>query len=596
MYYNFVRDHCTHPFYLPEDTPLKTIWGERLDPEAILPEYPRPQLRRDSYLCLNGRWRYAFSKGEDMPLKMEGEILVPFSPESPLSGVGRALQKGERLWYRREFALPEGFNQGRVLLHFGGVDQRATVFLNGRELGSHGGGYTPFTLDITPALQKENLLTVRVQDDTEGGPYARGKQSSKPGGIWYTAQSGIWQTVWLESVPKQFITGLFINPLYDESAVELTVCARQDGMPCTARVGDVVSHGLSNQPFRMSMQGFTPWSPQRPHLYNLTIKMGDDLVQSYFGMRKFSVGKDEKGIPRLFLNGEPFFFNGVLDQGYWPDGLYTPPSDEAMVYDIQAMKELGFNTLRKHVKVEPLRWYYHCDRLGMLVWQDMPNGGGPYRSKVTVAPLITNKHRPDTDDAAFGREDQGEKDGFIQELGEMIANLYNCVSIAMWVPFNEGWGQFDAKEMAERIREWDDTRLIDHASGWHDQGAGDVKSIHTYFRPYRFRPDPQGRPVALTEFGGYGLTIPEHSLPNKSFCYKTCKTQEELFQAWKKLYERQILPAVGKGLSAAIYTQLSDVEGERNGILTYDRAVCKLPPEARELNQRLEQSLKAPEK
>ena len=217
-----------------------------------------------------------------------------------------------------------------------------------------------------------------------------------------------------------------------------------------------------------------------------------------------------------------------------------------MVYDIQAMKELGFNTLRKHVKVEPLRWYYHCDRLGMLVWQDMPNGGGPYRSKVTVAPLITNKHRPDTDDAAFGREDQGEKDGFIQELGEMIANLYNCVSIAMWVPFNEGWGQFDAKEMAERIREWDDTRLIDHASGWHDQGAGDVKSIHIYFRPYRFRPDPQGRPVALTEFGGYGLTIPEHSLPNKSFCYKTCKTQEELFQAWKKLYERQILPAVGK--------------------------------------------------
>ena len=578
---------------------MKTAWSETLDPNAILPEYPRPQMARESYLNLNGMWQYAIAKEGETPEKPAGDILVPFSPESELSGVGRMLKPKETLWYTRIFTLPQGFNIGRVLLHFGAVDQTATVYLNGSELGTHTGGYLPFSFDATDSLKEgENTLAVRVRDESDASFHSRGKQKRKRGGIWYTPQSGIWQTVWCESVPAQYIAALRITPLFDESSVE--ICAYpQDAecaLPCIVRIGDVVQHGTAGVPVTVSMEGFKPWSPEHPYLYDCEVRMGEDCVKSYFGMRKFGVEQDEAGVPRLFLNGKPYFHTGVLDQGYWPDGLYTPPSDEAMVYDIQAMKELGFNTLRKHVKVEPLRWYYHCDRLGMLVWQDMPNGGGPYRSKVTVAPLITNKHRPDTDDAAFGREDQGEKDGFIQELGEMIANLYNCVSIAMWVPFNEGWGQFGAKEMAERIREWDDTRLIDHASGWHDQGAGDVKSIHTYFRPYRFRPDPQGRPVALTEFGGYGLTIPEHSLPNKSFCYKTCKTQEELFQAWKKLYERQILPAVGKGLSAAIYTQLSDVEGERNGILTYDRAVCKLPPEARELNQRLEQSLKAPEK
>ena len=568
--------------------PLKTVWGQSINAEAVLPEYPRPQLQRESYLCLNGRWRYAFSQGEDMPLRMEGEILVPFSPESLLSGVGKRLLPGQRLWYRREFTLPKGFNQGRVLLHFGAVDQSATVFLNNREVGSHSGGYTPFTLDITAALQEENRLTVRVKDDTDAAWQSRGKQTSKPGGIWYTAQSGIWQTVWLESVPKDYITGLFIRPLFDESAVELTICADRDGLPCTARVGDIVSQGQSNTPFRISMQGFTPWSPERPHLYKLQIKMGYDRVQSYFGMRKFSVEKDASGMPRLFLNGKPYFHSGVLDQGYWPDGLYTAPSDEAMVHDILAMKKLGFNMLRKHVKVEPLRWYYHCDRLGMLVWQDMPNGGGPYKPGVITLPLVTGLHRKDDNYAAFGRAEVAGREAYLQELGEMVANLYNCVSIAMWVPFNEGWGQFDAAEIARRIHDWDDSRTIDHASGWHDQGAGSVKSIHTYFKPYRYRPDKLGRAVILSEFGGYGLTLADHAMEQKSFCYKTCKDQESLWDAWRALYEKQILPAAKKGLSAAVYTQLSDVEGERNGLLTYDRALCKLPEEkAAAMNARL---------
>lgn len=573
---------------------MKTIWGQRLDADAILPEYPRPQLRRGSYLCLNGLWRYAIAAGEKMPLKMEGDILVPFSPESELSGVNRRLEPGHCLWYRREFTIPQGFNEGRVLLHFGAVDQKATVYLNGREIGGHAGGYTPFSLEITAAVQTQNLLTVKVQDDTEAGYLAFGKQSARPDGIWYPSQSGIWQTVWLESVPKDYITGLFIRPLFDESAVELTVLSRKDGLPCTARVGDVVSQGVSNEPLRISMQGFTAWSPERPHLYDLTVKMGLDQVQSYFGMRKFSVEQDGEGIPRLFLNGAPYFHNGVLDQGYWPESLYTPPSDEAMIHDIQTMKELGFNMLRKHVKLEPLRWYYHCDRLGMLVWQDIPNGGRPYKKLTTLFPLFTGRHKRDDDYPAFGRESAEGREEYRQELGEMVASLFNCVCIAMWVPFNEGWGQFDSVEITERIRSWDCSRTIDHASGWHDQGVGDVKSVHAYFRPYKFRQDSQGRVVVLSECGGYGLSIEEHTLRKRSFAYKTCKNKEDLWLAWQKLYEGQVLPALPKGLSAAVYTQLSDVEGERNGILTYDRAVCKLPAEAvKALNGRLKLEAKA---
>ena len=558
---------------------MKTTWGEGLNPASILPEYPRPQMRRESYICLNGPWRYAIAAGDEMPLRMEGEILVPFSPESQLSGVGETLRPGQSLWYRREFILPEGFNIGRVLLHFGAVDQTAVVYINGREAGRHGGGYTPFTLDITAALQEKNLLTVKVQDNTEQSVYTRGKQSGKPGGIWYTAQSGIWQTVWLESVPQDYIAGLFIKPLFDESALELTVCAHADGLPCTARVGDIVRQGVSNQPFHISMQGFTPWTPEHPHLYGLTVKMGEDQVQSYFGMRKVTLEKDEQGMPRIFLNGAPYFQSGVLDQGYWPDGLYTAPSDEAMIHDIETMKDLGFNMLRKHVKVEPLRWYYHCDRLGMLVWQDMPNGGSTYKKSRVVAPLFTGRNRTDDDYAAFGREDPAGREAFLREMEAVVATLYNSPCVVVWVPFNEGWGQFDAAKITEQLRDWDDSRLIDHASGWHDQGAGDIKSCHTYFKRFRFRQDSGERAVALTEFGGYGLTIAGHAAKKHKFSYKTYQSSEALGAAWRKLYMEEVLPAVKRGLCAAVYTQLSDVEGERNGILTWDRAMCKISAE-----------------
>ena len=566
---------------------MMTKWAGQLDKDNVLMEYPRPQLRRNSYINLNGLWSYAIVRGKGIPDKPDGEILVPFSPECALSGVMRKVTPEDTLWYMRSFILPEDFNIGRVLLHFGAVDQIATVYLNGIELCTHTGGYTPFSIDITRELKEENQLIVKVKDLTDTSHHTRGKQKTRKGGIWYTPQSGIWQTVWMESVPEEYISGLHITPLYDEEAVEITVFSHVE-RPCTARVGMIVAQGNTNVPMRMSMQGFTPWTPENPYLYDFSVSMGEDRVESYFGMRKFELKEDEAGIKRLFLNGKPYFHNGVLDQGYWPDGLYTPASDEAMVADILAMKELGFNMLRKHIKIEPLRWYYHCDRLGMLVWQDMVNGGGKYDSLTVVAPLFTGAKIKDDRYARFSRSDEEGREQFKKELDEMIAHLYNCVSIAVWVPFNEGWGQFDAAEIAGRVKTMDPTRLIDHASGWHDQGAGDIYSRHVYFRPYRFKADDKGRAAALTECGGYSLRLEDSGEAAKEFGYKKLKSREELMAAYRKLYEQEIIPAIPKGLSAVVYTQLSDVEGETNGLLTYDRDMLKVDGDAvREINSRL---------
>lgn len=572
---------------------MKTEWGEALDPNAILPEYPRPQMARESYLNLNGVWQYAIAKEGETPEQPEGDILVPFSPESELSGVRRMLKPKESLWYTRAFTLPEGFNIGRVLLHFGAVDQIATVYLNGMELGSHTGGYLPFSFDITACLKEgENTVAVCVRDESDASYHSRGKQKRKRGGIWYTPQSGIWQTVWCESVPVDYIAALRITPLFDESSVE--ICAYpQDAectLPCIVRIGDVVQHGMAGTPVTVSMEGFKPWSPEYPYLYDCEVRMGEDCVRSYFGMRKFSVEQDETGAPRLFLNGKPYFHTGVLDQGYWPDGLYTAPSDEAMISDIVAMKEMGFNMLRKHIKVEPLRWYYHCDRLGMLVWQDMPNGGGKYNPATISLPLVTGKHLPDgkKNYRRFARADAEGRQEYYDELEEMVALLYNSPCVAMWVPFNEGWGQFDAAEAVRRIVAMDATRTIDHASGWHDQGIGAVQSLHVYFKPYKFAPDKLGRAVLLSEFGGYNRRIEGHCFNKKDFGYKRFESEEALLAAWRALYENEILPAKEQGLAAAVYTQLSDVEDELNGLLTYDRAVKKLPAKAvREINERL---------
>ena len=560
---------------------LTTEWGEALDREHPLPEYPRPQLRRDSCLNLNGPWEYAITRGSDEPEEYDGEIIVPFAPESELSGVGRTLQPGEYLWYRRDLVLPEGFNVGRVLLHFGAVDQTAHVWVNGREACSHSGGFLGFSADITELLYAEgeaNELVVCVTDDTDKGYHPRGKQKLRPGGIWYTPVSGIWQTVWCESVPEEYIRALYITPHVDQGSVELFV----DGEgPCRALIDGMAYDFYAGTPALLRLGDEVHlWSPEDPYLYELSLALGEDRVESYFAMRSFSVEADSEGVKRLCLNGKPYFHNGLLDQGWWPDGLYTAPSDEALRFDIEAAKAMGFNMLRKHVKVEPLRWYYHCDRLGMLVWQDMPNGGGSYNPAVISAPLLTGWHMKDSKYGAFGRKDERGRAEFTEELREMVTQLYNCPCIAMWVPFNEGWGQFDAEKNVAAIFELDATRTIDHASGWHDQGIGDFKSLHVYFDDYRYAPDKQGRCVILTEFGGYAFAVEGHTADVKPFGYKKFKSAAELRRGITLLYDGQIRPAVKKGLSAAVYTQLTDVEGELNGLITYDRRELKIPAEA----------------
>lgn len=571
---------------------LTTPWGERLDENRILIEYPRPQMRRDSYLNLNGRWEYAITDSDEPPRCWDGTILVPFSPESALSGVGRTLRPGQTLWYRREVTVPQGFipRDGRLLLHFGAVDQEAAVYLNGVLLGRHMGGYNAFTLDATDALGPRNTLLVRVHDDTDASFHSRGKQKTRRGGIWYTPQSGIWQTVWMEAVPRRYIEGLHIVPLFDRSAVEVTVRCAQP-LQCEATVDGRTVPFTSGEAARIPMPDFRAWSPEDPYLYDLSVTLGEDRVESYFGMRKVEVRADRGGVKRLFLNGEPYFHSGLLDQGYWPDGLYTAPSDEALIFDIQTAKSMGFNMLRKHIKVEPMRWYYHCDRLGMLVWQDMPSGGGKYRFSTISLPLVTGVHRRDNRYRAFARTSSQGRAEYMDELEEMVLQLFNAPSVALWVPFNEGWGQFDSTFVMERLRLLDPTRPVDPASGWHDQGAGDLRSLHVYFKPFRFRRDRRGRALALSEFGGYNLRVDGHCFNQKDYGYRRLPDAAALWRDFARLYEQEVLPAVPRGLCAAVYTQLSDVEDELNGLMTYDRRVVKLDADdVRELNERLKEA------
>ena len=571
---------------------LMTPWGEHLDENCILTEYPRPQMRRNSYLNLNGRWEYAITDSDESPRRWDGTILVPFSPESALSGVGRSLQPGQTLWYRREVIVPQGFipADGRLLLHFGAVDQEAAVYWNGRLLGRHMGGYNAFTLDATDALGPRNSLVVRVHDDTDASFHSRGKQKTRRGGIWYTPQSGIWQTVWMEAVPRHYIESLRIVPLFDQSAVEVMVRCSQP-LQCEATVDGRTVPFTSGEPARIPMPDFRAWSPEDPYLYDLSVTLGEDRVESYFGMRKMEVRADRGGVKRLFLNGEPYFQSGLLDQGYWPDGLYTAPSDEALIYDIQTAKAMGFNLLRKHIKVEPMRWYYHCDRLGMMVWQDMPSGGGKYRFSTITLPLVTGIHRRDNHYRAFARASSQGRGEYMDELEEMVGQLFNAPSVVLWVPFNEGWGQFDSTLVMERLRALDPTRPVDPASGWHDQGAGELRSLHVYFKPFRFRRDRRGRALALSEFGGYNLRVDGHCFNQKDYGYRRLPDAAALWRDFSRLYEREVLPAVPRGLCASVYTQLSEVEDELNGLMTYDRRVVKLDAdEVRELNERLKEA------
>ena len=565
---------------------MKTVWGEQLDPNAVLQEYPRPQMMRESYRNLNGLWDYAITDTDTCPENWDGKILVPFSPEAELSGVGRTLLPGQYLWYRRELVeMPQ--TGMRLLLHFGAVDQECRVWLNGRLLGGHTGGYTAFTLDATDALAESNVLLVAVRDGTDTNELSRGKQKTKRGGIWYTPQSGIWQTVWAEWVPERYISALRITPDAAHSCVRVTVQSEYDGV-CYLHFHGRRIGGFTNRETTIRVENAELWSPEHPKLYDFSAELGSDRVESYFALRDTAVGRDSAGRPCLLLNGKPYFHSGVLDQGYYPDGLYTAPSDEAMIYDITLMKRMGFNMLRKHIKIEPLRWYYHCDRLGMLVWQDMMNGGGDYRLLTISAPLFTHRSHSDHDYRRFARTDAAGRAAYYAELTEMVTQLYSCPCIVMWVPFNEGWGQFDAAEAVRRIEALDKTRTIDHASGWHDQRIGSIQSLHVYFYPYRYKPDRLGRAVVLSEFGGYQLPVAGHTWNDANFGYKGYKTPEALMEAYRKLFETQILPARRKGLAASVYTQLSDVEDEVNGFVTYDRKVEKLDAGAvRAINQRL---------
>lgn len=550
---------------------LLTKWGEDLSKSSPLSEYPRPQFVRDSYICLNGEWDLSFAKSESVPQNFDYKIIVPFSPECPLSGVERVLDHNEYLIYEKHFELPNDFNKGRVFIHFGAVDQIAKVILNGELVGIHHGGYTPFRLEITDYIVAgDNKLNVIVRDLCEENEYSRGKQRTKRGGIWYSPQSGIWQSVWLESTPIDYIDSVRITPDYDNEQVKLEY---PNDITVEALVYDGDELIADTTQTVIKIPDFKPWSPESPFLYKIVFKYGNDRVKSYFGMRKFSVDNDENGVPRLFLNNKPYFHNGLLDQGYYPDGFLTPPSNQAMEFDVKTVKECGYNMLRKHIKIEPLLWYHYCDVNGIIVWQDMINGGGNYGLEISVLPFI-GINLDDSNYKTFHRTNKPARDLYYTELKEMVDALYNCPCIALWVPFNEGWGQFDSAKAYDLLKSWDSTRIIDSASGWHDRGRTDVISKHIYFTPIVVK---QGdKPWLLTEFGGLSTRVKGHTFNNKMFGYKIYSSKDSLTKAYKRLFNKTIIPQICKGLSATVYTQVTDVEDELNGIMTYDRRVMKI--------------------
>lgn len=667
---------------------LWTKWGEEVKKgcEALdyvpLPEYPRPQMRREDYTVLNGWWECRIALCKKLPdcecgqiAKSDKEkesvfwqqILVPFSPESALSGVGRQLQPGEELWYRRNVQISEDEYQthrakkDRLLLQFGAVDQECRVYWNGRLVGSHRGGYLAFTMEVTEFVRPgANELQVICTDESDTGAEARGKQKLQPGGMFYTAQSGIWQTVWMEWVPQRSVEWIKIMPQPDEGVVRIRVRVSAQGQSAElsntensiekfqtenenwenvksdkngtqkrnvneaeknnnldkekiyVNSEDMAHNHMPKQIFitvlskekeeeklqascipsrrgagwtdydaAITIQNAKLWSPEHPFLYDLEIRAGEDFVKSYFAMRTFSVEPDESGIPRFCLNHQPCFLNGVLDQGYWPEGLYTAPSDEALVSDIERMKECGFRLLRKHCKLEPMRWYYHCDRLGMLIWQDMVNGGETYdMNRICYLPTLLHSFQTKKgySEAACGRKDRAGCEAWKQDCMQTVRQLFNVPSLAGWVIFNEGWGQFDTKEMTTLVKKLDGSRPVDAASGWFDFGGGDYRSEHNYFFKLqvskKWKKNPGGRAFVISEYGGLTLKIPGHIWKEQSYGYGKLSSQAEFQKQFRKL-QGKIRILEKEGLSGAIYTQVSDIEEEINGIYTYDRRVKK---------------------
>ncbi len=625
----------THKLYTPHgEKLLETL---RTNPEAeVLPEYPRPQLVRETrWLNLNGYWAYKIDLAEegdldpalDVPVESsqmtqpiarfrdfdpDGEILVPFSPETLLSGVERQVLPENRLWYKRTFTV-EAEPGERVLLHAGAVDQVCSIWVNDKYVGSHRDGYLPFTFDITDFLSSAKAaqsLVLVARDPSNRGQLPWGKQKLERGKIWYTPSSGIWQTMWLEVVPETYVERVNVTPFWEGGGFDFSYYVkRQPGDERQATTAEMTLLAEGEEVARISLREGEvgratlaqahAWTTEDPFLYDWELALRNeagkviDRVSGYCGLRSVKLGEDEAGNPCILLNGEVSRQMGVLDQGYWSDGLYTAASDEALVDDILLVKKLGFNMFRKHIKIEPQRWYYHCDRLGMLVWQDLVNGGNSYdfwviRGLPFVGIRLKDKHYK-----LFGRTGQtpgfrlaGAKGraAFRKIMQETIEHLQNTVSIVLWTPFNEGWGQFDAKKIAQEVRTLDPTRLIDHASGYHDQGGPDFNSLHVYYKKFRPTPDALLRPLALTEYGGYSLPVEGHMTSDQLYGYRTYEEPKAYQEAVVRLMEEELLPV--KQLTAAVYSQLSDVEDEINGLITYDRRVNKWADEEGAANLR----------
>ena len=576
---------------------LQKLWtarGEALrDQPQIQPwtVYPRPQMKRDSYLNLNGYWDFAVSELEFVPPEYDKTIRVPFCPESMLSGLETHYPEGAYLYYRRKLALPEGFNRGRVLLHIGAADQMADVSVNGRQICHHEGGYDAFCCDITDALTDENEIVIRCRDNLDDHSYPYGKQVKNRGGMWYTPVSGIWQTVWVESVPETYIRSLHI----ENRGYSVTIDTGDENLSGQVTVKDLGTYELTGGKVTVTPENPHLWSPEDPYLYEFTLEAGEDRVESYFAVRSLEI-KTVGKYPRLCLNGKPYYFHALLDQGYWPEGLLTAPAPESYADDILAMKKLGFNTLRKHIKVEPEEFYYQCDKLGMIVWQDMVNNGDYNYHRDTIAPTVGLQTLPDK----HMHRDQLCRSRFFMTMIKTVMQLRSHPCICYWTIFNEGWGQFDSDYVYEEFKKLDDTRFVNSTSGWFRQKKSDVDSRHMYFYPGKMNLKSSGkRPMVLSEFGGKAYGAEGHVFnPDKVYGYgSTCKSLKELDIAVSSLYMNEVLPCVKNGLCASVYTQVSDVEDEINGLLTYDRKVEKLTPEimdpiAKALREALEEEAK----